>query len=169
VKTIIVVRHAEAEHQPGGDPSLTPDGRARALELSRVLGDTQLTSVYTTHYQRNRQTVAPLPRHAGDKPMVIDEIPAILAALRAEPWGATALVVGHSNTVPDLIRGLTGTALPQTEPIIFDRMWIVTLARDGTASLLRLHYGATVSPAAAAAPMPSSPPATPPAPAPATK
>jgi len=113
--------------------------------------------------------VAPLPRHAGDKPTVIDEIPAILAALRAEPWGATALVVGHSNTVPDLIRGLTGTALPQTEPIIFDRMWIVTLARDGTASLLRLHYGATVSPAAAAAPMPSSPPATPPAPAPATK
>ena len=146
MKTIIVVRHAEAEHQPGGDPSLTPDGRARALELSRVLGDTQLTSVYTTHYQRNRQTVAPLPRHAGDKPTVIDEIPAILAALRAEPWGATALVVGHSNTVPDLIRGLTGTA-----------------------SLLRLHYGATVSPAAAAAPMPSSPPATPPAPAPATK
>src|SRR6185436_20850540 len=60
VKTIIVVRHAEAEHQPGGDPSLPPAGRARALELSRVLGDTQLTSVYTTHYQRNRQTVAPL-------------------------------------------------------------------------------------------------------------
>jgi broad specificity phosphatase PhoE len=172
VKTIIVVRHAEAEHQPGGDPSLTADGRARALELARVLTDTQLSSVYITHYQRNRQTAAPLSRKAGDKPprvidpsgpavrpepprvidpsvpavrpepIVIDDVPATVAALRAEPWGATALVIGHSNTVPDLVRGLTGNALPASEPIIFDRMWIVTLARDGTASLLRVRYGA---------------------------
>lgn len=165
VKTIIVVRHAEAEHQPGGDPSLTSEGRARALDLARVLTDTELSRVYITHFQRNRQTVAQLPRGAGDKATVIDEVQATVAALRAEPWGATALVVGHSNTVPDLIRGLTGTALPKTEPIIFDRMWVVTLARDGTTSLLRLHYGAPVSPAAAAAPMSapgpaSAPPAT---------
>jgi broad specificity phosphatase PhoE len=146
VKTIIVVRHAEAEHQPGGDPSLTADGRARALELARVLADTQLDAVYITHRQRNRQTAAPLPRKAGEKPTVIDEVPATVAALRAAPWGTTALVIGHSNTVPDLIRGLTGNALPQSEPIIFDRMWIVTLARDGNPSLLRLRYGAPVAP-----------------------
>lgn len=151
VKTVIVIRHAEAEHQPGGDPSLTPDGRARALDLSRVLGDTELDAVYITHYQRSRQTAAPLPRHAGDNPRVIDDIPAIVAALRAGPWGSTALVIGHSNTVPDLIRGLTGSALPQSEPIVFDRMWIVTLARDGTASLLRLHYGSPIAPAPAPA------------------
>lgn len=142
VKTIIVVRHAEAGTMHGGDPALTPDGRARALELARVLADTPLHAVYTTHYQRGRQTAAPLPRHAGDKPTVIDEVPAILAALRAEPWGATALVIGHSNTVPDLVRGLTGQALADGEPIIFDRMWIVTLTRDGAASLLRVRYGA---------------------------
>jgi broad specificity phosphatase PhoE len=146
VKTIIVVRHAEAEHQPGGDPSLTAEGRARALELARVLADTQLNSVFITHRQRNRQTAAQLPRRAGEKPTVIDEVPATVAALRAEPWGTTSLVIGHSNTVPDLVRGLTGNALPTSEPIIFDRMWIVTLARDGTTSLLRMRYGAPVAP-----------------------
>jgi broad specificity phosphatase PhoE len=147
VKTIIVVRHAEADTtQPGNDPTLSADGRTRALELARVLADTPLHTVYTTHYQRNRQTAAPLPRHAGDNPTVIDEIPATLRALRAEPWGTTSLVIGHSNTIPDLIRGLTGHALPADEPIIFDRMWIVALARDGTTSLLRLHYGAPISP-----------------------
>ena len=145
VKTIIVIRHAEAEHQPGGDPALTLDGRTRATELARVLGDTQLNAVYLTHFQRNRQTAAALPRKAGEKPTVIDEVPGTLAALRAVPWGTTSLVIGHSNTVPDLVRGLTGTALPADEPIIYDRMWIVTLARDGTASLLRLHYGAPVA------------------------
>ncbi len=146
VRTIIVVRHAEAEaSQHGGDPALTADGRTRALELARVLGDTQLRSVFTTHYQRSLQTAAPLPRHAGDKPTVLDDVAGTLRALRGEPWGTTALVVGHSNTVPDLIRGLTGQALPDSEPIIFDRMWIVTMTRDGAASLLRLHYGAPVA------------------------
>jgi broad specificity phosphatase PhoE len=145
VKTIIVIRHAEAEHQPGGDPPLTPDGRTRATELARVLADTQLSAVYLTHLQRNRQTAAPLPRKAGEKPTVIDDVPGTLAALRAGPWGTTALVIGHSNTVSDLIRGLTGTALPPEEPIVFDRVWIVTLARDGSASLLRLRYGASVA------------------------
>ncbi len=146
VRTVIVVRHAEAEAmQPGGDPVLTADGRARALELARVLGDTSLHAVYSTHYQRNRQTAEPLPRHAGDKPTVIDDVPATLRALGAEPWGATALVIGHSNTISDLIKGLTGQALSANEPVIFDRMWIVTVARDGTTSLLRLHYGAPVA------------------------
>ena len=146
VKTFIVVRHAEADTtQPGKDPTLSADGRARAQELARVLGDTSLRAVYMTHFQRNRQTAEQLPRHAGDKPTVIDDVPATLRALGAEPWGATALVIGHSNTVPDLIRGLTGRPLPEDEPIIFDRMWIVTVARDGTTSLLRLHYGAPVA------------------------
>jgi phosphohistidine phosphatase SixA len=146
MKTIIVVRHAEAEPAPhGADPALTADGRARSLELARTLTDTPLHAVFITHYQRNRQTVEPLPRHAGEKPTVIDDVPAILTAVRAIPWGATALVVGHSNTVPELIRGLTGHAVPADEPIIFDRMWIVTLTRDGVASLLRLHYGAPVA------------------------
>jgi len=158
VKTIIVVRHAEAEaHKPGGDPALTSDGRARALELARTLSDTPLRSVYSTHFQRTRQTAAQLPRHAGEKPTVLDDVPATLRALRAEPWGTMALVVGHSNTIPEIIRGLTGAPIPDGEPIVFDRMWIVTMARDGTASLLRLHYGAPV----AAAPGPSGTPITP--------
>lgn len=147
VKTIIVVRHAEADTaQPGKDPPLGADGHARALELARVLADTPLHAVYITHYQRNRQTAAPLPRHAGENPTVIDEVPATLRALRAEPWGTTSLVIGHSNTVPDLVRELTGHALPADEPVVFDRMWIVTLAPGGTASLLRLRYGAPLPP-----------------------
>lgn len=166
VKTIIVVRHAEAEHQPGGDPALTADGRTRAVELARVLVDTPLHAVYRTHYQRSRETAAQLPRKAGDKATVIEDVPATVAAARAVPWGTTSLVIGHSNTISDLLRGLTGTALPADEPVLYDRIWIVTLARDGSTSLVRLRYGA---------PVPVPPPGTPamppqtPAPAPVTR
>ncbi|HEX7842898.1 MAG TPA: histidine phosphatase family protein [Kofleriaceae bacterium] len=147
VKTVIIVRHADRDTaQPSNDPPLSADGRTRALELARVLADAPLHAVYITHYLRNRQTAAPLPRHTGENPTVIDEVPATLRALRAEPWGTTSLVIGHSDTVPDLVRGLTGQALPADEPIGFDRMWIVTLTPGGTTSLLRLRYGAAISP-----------------------
>lgn len=147
VKTVIIVRHAEAgDTHKGGDNPLTPDGRVRAKELARVLGDSQLRSVYITHYQRNRQTAELVPRvAAGEKPTVIDDVPATIKAVQGEPWGTTSLIVGHSNTVPDLVRGLAGQTLPAEEPIVFDRMWIVTLARDGSATLLRLRYGAPVA------------------------
>lgn len=147
VKTVIIVRHAEAgDTHRGGDNALTPDGRTRAKELARVLGDNQLRSIYITHYQRNRQTAELVPRAAaGEKPTVIDDVPATIKAVQGEPWGTTSLIVGHSNTVPDLVRGLAGQALPAEEPIVFDRMWVVTIARDGTASLLRLRYGAPVA------------------------
>src|SRR4029079_19180567 len=81
VKTIIVIRHAEAEHQPGGDPALTADGRTRAIELARVLVDTPLHAVYRTHYQRSRETAAQLPRKAGEKATVIEEVPATVASV----------------------------------------------------------------------------------------
>src|SRR5262245_1427972 len=70
VKTVIVVRHAEADGPThgGGDPVLSADGRARALELSRTLADAPLRTVYSTHYKRNRQTAEPLPRKAGENP-----------------------------------------------------------------------------------------------------
>ena len=169
VKTIIVIRHAEAEHQPGGDPALTADGRTRAVELARVLVDTPLHAVYRTHYQRSRETAAQLPRKAGEKATVIEDVPATVAALRAVPWGTTSLVIGHSNTISDLLRGLTGTALPADEPVLYDRIWIVTLARDGTTSLVRLRYGAPVPvPPPGTPAMPPMPPQTP-APAPVTR
>jgi len=167
VKTIIVIRHAEAEHQPGGDPALTADGRTRAIELARVLVDTPLHAVYRTHYQRSRETAAQLPRKAGEKATVIEEVPATVASVRAVPWGTTSLVIGHSNTISDLLRGLTGTALPADEPVLYDRIWIVTLARDGTTSLVRLRYGAPVPVPPPGTP--AMPPQTPAPPAPVTR
>ncbi|HKA89081.1 MAG TPA: phosphoglycerate mutase family protein [Haliangiales bacterium] len=142
IKTIIVVRHAEAEPgPPGGDPQLGAAGRARALELARALADAPLRAVYSTHYARNRQTAEPLARRAGDRLRIIDDVTAILSALAAEPWGGTVLVVGHSNTVPKLLAGLVGRPIPESEPVRFDAMWIVALSRDGGASALCLHYG----------------------------
>ena len=141
VKTIVLVRHAESDQAIGGsDPPLSAEGKARAKELVRVLGDTPLGTIYVTRFQRNRQTAEPLVgRGGGAKLSVVDEVPATVAALGAEPWGSTALVIGHSNTLPKLLEALTGK--PDPTPAPYDAMWVVTLTRDGGVSVLRLRYG----------------------------
>ena len=142
-KTIVLVRHAEKDTTvAGSDPPLSAAGRLRADELARLIGDTPLHAIYSTPYQRTRQTVTPLAARAGDSLTVIQDVKTTLAALRSEPWGSTVLVVGHSNSVPQLYIGLTGLAFPDSDRVANDGLWVVTLARDGTSSLLRLHYGA---------------------------
>jgi broad specificity phosphatase PhoE len=145
VKTIVVVRHAEAETgTPGNDPPLTDPGKARAAELARVLGDLQVRAIYCTRYLRSRLTAEPLARRAGNPLTVIDDVGATLQALKAEPWGSTEVVVGHSNTVPQLVEGLTGRPFADKEKVAHDRIWVVTLTQGGAVSILRLHYGAAV-------------------------
>jgi broad specificity phosphatase PhoE len=142
VRTIVLVRHAESDQKIGGkDPPLSAEGRVRARELVRVLGDTRLGAVYVTHFQRNRQTAEPLlGRGGGPKLSVVDDVAATVAALGAEPWGSTALVIGHSNTLPELVEALGGgKADPAATP--YDAMWVVTVTRDGGVSVLRLRYG----------------------------
>ncbi len=141
-RTIVLVRHAESDRKIGGnDPPLSAEGRARARELVRVLGDTPLAAVYITRFQRNRQTAEPLVgRGGGPKLSVIDDVAATVAALGAEPWGSTALVIGHSNTLPQLLEALGGGKADPT-PVPYDAMWVVTVTRDGGVSVLRLRYG----------------------------
>ena len=61
--------------------------------------------------------------------------------LRTGHWGQTVLVVGHSDTVPQIVEGLTGKQVPPFTAE-FDLLYVVTLSRDGRSSIVRLHYGA---------------------------
>jgi len=54
------------------------------------------------------------------------------------------LVVGHSDTVPVIIAAPTGRPFPTPGEVACDAMWVVTLARDGRASLVTLRHGEPV-------------------------
>ena len=71
---------------------------------------------------------------------MVDSIDETVARLRTRHWGKTVLVVGHSDTVPQIIQGLTGRKAPVFGSE-FDVLYVVTLARDGRSSVTRLRYG----------------------------
>jgi broad specificity phosphatase PhoE len=135
--TIFIVRHAE-KADATKDPDLSEAGRARAEALAKTLREANITAVYATEFKRTQQTAAPLAKALG---ITVTTLPAkdgaaLIAKLRA--LNGNALVVGHGDTIPDLIK-----ALGISDPINimendYDNLFIVVL--DEKPRLIRLHY-----------------------------
>ena len=145
---VIVVRHAEKAADDPRDPTLSETGQARARALAKALELSGLDAAYSTQYRRTRLTALPAAEAAGIEVQVrpIDGGNAATHAddlareLRALPAGSTALVVGHSNTVPDLVKAISGhdaAPMPESE---FDRFTVLVLDADGGARVSTSRY-----------------------------
>lgn len=141
--TFIVLRHAETTGI-GSDPALSADGQERAGELMRVLKNIPLGAVYSSNYNRTRQTAQPAAADKGLNVQLYDPLnqnPLINTVLSDHKGGAV-LVVGHSNTAPALLNLLSGTnAYPQLPESQYDNLFIVTVFEKGRAKVLHLKYG----------------------------
>ncbi|MDH5804626.1 MAG: histidine phosphatase family protein [Gemmatimonadota bacterium] len=141
---VILVRHAEKADEPQGDPDLNEAGRERAQELARVLGDAGISAVYSTPFKRTTQTAAPIAESLGLQvnltPISATFIRDLAETIVSDHAGETVLVVGHSNTVPQVIRALGGDETIRISEDEYDDLFIVSF-QGGTASLVRLHYG----------------------------
>ncbi len=135
-RTILLVRHAEREQAPmDQDPPLTAAGRARAQRLATMLARAKVTAIMTTRFQRSRDTAAPLASALKVQPEVESETGAVIAKLKART-DDTVLVVGHSDTVPDIIKAFGGPAVTIADDE-FDDLFVLEPA---TGVCLRLKY-----------------------------
>ena len=101
-KLVFVTRHLQ-KLPDGADPALSPQGAAAAERLSAALADRNVTAIYATPTRRAMETAAPLARRTGLAITPYDpRNPQPLVEAAAAASGAV-LVVGHSNTVPDLV------------------------------------------------------------------
>jgi len=108
---VVLVRHMEKAANDPRDPDLSDAGRARAAALDSLLARSGVTHLFATEWKRTSQTLEPLARRTRAP---IEVVPAgspdeLIARLLALPAGATAVVAGHSNTIPALARRLGGT------------------------------------------------------------
>jgi broad specificity phosphatase PhoE len=120
-KTWYFVRHFEK--QQGDNPALTETGRARAEALAAFFFDKPLNSMYSTDYSRTLQTATPV---ADLKNLEIQSYdPRNLAGFAIKlKTQDHVLVVGHSNTTPELL-GLMGGASITIEESEYGVLYIV--------------------------------------------
>jgi broad specificity phosphatase PhoE len=136
---IILVRHAEAVPNAGNDPVLSEAGIARAKALAAALKDAGVKAVITTQYQRTILTGRPLAEATGAELINLSAQTELdTAALGAKYSGGVIVIVGHSNTVPAIVKGLTGVDVEIAHDS-FDQMFIVT-RNAGSARLVRARY-----------------------------
>ena len=146
--TVFLVRHAEKDLDfLGEDPPLTSAGNRRAHDLGNALRDAGISAIYVTRFRRSHDTAVPLATALGESLIVVTETEELVRRLRTRHAGDTVLVVGHSDSVPQVIEGLGGPKAADLGAVGYDGMWLVTFETQGTARVLRLHYGARVAPA----------------------
>jgi phosphohistidine phosphatase SixA len=138
---IFLVRHAERAAISGHVPSdtgLSEIGRARAEALAQALRDAQISAIYTSEYKRTQETAAPLARSLGIRPEVIpgDDVRSLVEKLKASR--GNVLVVGHSNTLPQIISALGISSRVTVAESDYDNLFLVLRTPDPR--LLRLHY-----------------------------
>lgn len=146
--TVILVRHAE-KGDTTADPPLSAAGEERARALAAVLVRVPLAAIYVSEYRRTALTAAPTATRAGLAPTIVPvrrdpgaQANAIADAVRHLPRSSAALVVGHSNTLPGILRALGGPEIPDLCDAEYATMLVLELPGDGVpARLLRVSYG----------------------------
>jgi broad specificity phosphatase PhoE len=149
--TVVLVRHAEILPDGSADPVLAESGIARATTLAEVLKDAGVKAILTTHYKRTIMTGEPLSAlvKAPLVPMGIKGGPAGLDAhvrevvqnVHATYTGGTVVIIGHGNTLPALVKALSGIDIGAIAHDAHDGLFVVTTIAPGRGRLVRARYG----------------------------
>jgi broad specificity phosphatase PhoE len=129
-QTFYIVRHAEKSTQEAGmssDVTLSEAGEARAEALKQFLADKNIGFIYSTKTIRTQSTAKPTATQFGVTVETYGPRPdsAFIQLLNSKD--KNTLVVGHSNTIDDVVNMLCGKSLvegdlPETE---YDNLFII--------------------------------------------
>jgi phosphohistidine phosphatase SixA len=146
---IFLVRHGgKATESNEATVPLSDAGRAHSEELAGILRDAGIDAIYATDTVRARLTAEPLararkleirtyaPRDAQGKPapqLIVDR-------LRRDVPAGRALVVGHSNTLPEILAALGHAEKIEIPTNQFDDLFVIVPREGAAPTVLRLKY-----------------------------
>lgn len=150
-KTVFyLVRHAEKD--TGSDPVLTKAGFQRAGDLYRALKHTKIQKVFVSQYRRSRLTADSLVVYnRTDTVHYLADATGNGLFSKLELLSSNAgavLIIGHSNTIPGVIRrlGVTGFHIKELPDHEYDNLYIVKPGRK-RGRLIQKKFGRASIPA----------------------
>ena len=125
--TIYLIRHAEKADN-SKNTNLSEVGLMRASHWDDVFSAVQFDGIYATNFNRTLQTAAPTALTQKITVTTYDPKEPNLDKIKKEHSGQTILIVGHSNTIPDLVNKIIGqNVYPNIEETIFGNLYIVKI------------------------------------------
>nr|MBC7614014.1 histidine phosphatase family protein [Pseudopedobacter sp.] len=145
VTKVWIVRHAEkiTDDPKNTNPDLSETGFKRAEDLKNYLSNKKIDLIYSTPYKRTEQTTAPL---AKQKEIKIENYnPSkqqdLISKIKALKGNHDILIVGHSNTVLQIVRDFGVDIIPKDlTDNDYDFIFEVTL-KNGKVKLNVKHFG----------------------------
>lgn len=141
--TLILVRHADRDQNRD---ALTPAGATRAGDLARVAAKLAPAAIYHSDTRRTRDTAAPLARalHLDPIERAAGDVDGLVADILGRWRAQRVVVVGHGNTVPQIVRAVGGPRLPDIAHDEFDDLFVLSVCScwPRRAELVQLQYGA---------------------------
>lgn len=148
--TYYVVRHAEKASPSTGNtmsspnnPPLSFEGEQRAQALKETLKDSKIAYIFSTNTTRTISTAEPLRAQLGLTTEHYGPMPDSAFIQKLKGLKKNVLIVGHSNTVDDVVNGLTGKKtvpgdLPDSE---YNSLFVVTY-KGNKVSFEKRSFGA---------------------------
>ncbi|MCA0133105.1 histidine phosphatase family protein [Winogradskyella alexanderae] len=108
--TYYLIRHAEKDRtdKSNSDPHLTTAGLNRAKNWTKILSDVNFDKVYSTNYNRTKETALPTANANNLHVEIYDPRNFDINTFKMKTKGKTVLIVGHSNTTPMIANQLIG-------------------------------------------------------------
>ncbi len=130
-----IVRHAEKDvsDPKAKDPDLTAEGYQRAEALMKVLKGKRIDSIFSTDYKRTKLTGFPLADRIGItiKPYDATKPIILVKNLKENAGGKNIVIVGHSNTVLELIEAFGAKRpVPTITDDEYDYIFSLTIKGD---------------------------------------
>lgn len=135
--TFYFIRHAEKDisDKSNKDPHLIEKGVLRALKWSYVFEHIKFDVIYSTNYNRTRETAQPTAEKKELEITLYDPSKIDGNAFYERNKGKTALIVGHSNSTPTFVNKMIGKEkYAQIDEKNNANLYIVTISPNGEIS-----------------------------------
>lgn len=136
-EVIYLVRHGEKAAE-GKDPELTPQGQARASRIAAILHRAGVKAIFSTPTLRTRQTAQPLAQRLGIEVQAYDPRAPKALVEKVKSLSGAVLVVGHSNTLGELVSLFGGTPGAEIGDDEYDRLYQLINREDGKVQTILL-------------------------------
>jgi broad specificity phosphatase PhoE len=145
---VIFVRHAERADGGAGantsmtgapaDPLLSAAGEARAGKLATMFADAGIKAIYTSEFRRTQDTGKPLATKLGISVTSVAsrDVNDLVRKIKAEHPKDVVMIVGHSNTIPALIKAFGGDDVKMSD----DEYSAIYLVSPATGAMTLIRY-----------------------------
>lgn len=124
-EAVFIIRHAE--RADGEDPPITPAGRDRSVRWAEMLSGAGIAHVYTSTARRTAETGAIIAEALGVESEALppNDIAPLLDLMSFDFEDERVLVVGHTETIPNILREFGAFEQIELSRDDYGRMFVV--------------------------------------------